>query len=66
MPAHDPLDFMAWLDEMRALIRDEVRLAELKQAAARYRGPAYDAFAGAVRDIAVAVSQQAMPAVGRG
>jgi glycosyltransferase involved in cell wall biosynthesis len=66
MPAHDPLDFMAWLDEMRGLIRDDARLNELRAAAARYRGPAYDAFAGAVRDIAVAVSEPAMPAVERG
>jgi glycosyltransferase involved in cell wall biosynthesis len=65
MPAHDPLDFMAWLDEMRGLIRDDARLDELRQAAARYRGPAYDAFAGAVRDIAVSVSHQTVPAIGR-
>jgi glycosyltransferase involved in cell wall biosynthesis len=59
MPAHDPLDFMAWLAEMRGLIRDDLRLDELRAAAARYRGPAYDAFANAIRAIAVAVSQPA-------
>jgi glycosyltransferase involved in cell wall biosynthesis len=56
MPAHDPLDFMAWLEEMRRLIRDDLRLEELRAEAARYRGPAYEEFAGAIRSIVLSVS----------
>ena len=57
MPAYDPLDFVAWLAEMRQLIRDDARLDELKSAAARYRGPPYEAFADAIRATAFAVSE---------
>jgi glycosyltransferase involved in cell wall biosynthesis len=56
MPAHDPLDFMAWLEEMRRLIRDDLRLEELRAKAAHYRGPDYEEFAGAIRSIALSVS----------
>ncbi len=56
MPAHDPLDFMAWMNELRRLIEDDVRLNELRAAAAGYRGPAYEEFADAIRTIALAVS----------
>ncbi|MCP1831710.1 FkbM family methyltransferase [Bradyrhizobium sp. USDA 4532] len=56
MPAYDPLDFMAWLEEMRSLIRDEGRLDELKSKATRYRGPSFEEFAAAIRSIALSVS----------
>jgi len=57
MPAYDPLDFCAWLAEMRQLIDDDARLDQLKSAAARYQGPAYEAFANAIRATAFAVSE---------
>jgi glycosyltransferase involved in cell wall biosynthesis len=60
MPAHDPLDFAAWLAEIRSLIREEARLDELRAAAARYRGPPYAAFADAVRGIILALSGSAV------
>ena len=53
MPAHDPLDALAWMAELRGLIGDDARLAELRDAAARYRGPPYAAFAGALRAAAL-------------
>lgn len=53
MPALDPLDFPAWYRALKTLIVDDGALAELKAAAARYRGPAYGAFAEAVRDAAL-------------
>ncbi len=56
MPAYDPLDAMAWLREMRDLIRDERRLRQLRQAAALYQGPDHETFADAVRTVALAVA----------
>jgi glycosyltransferase involved in cell wall biosynthesis len=64
MPGYDPLDFMAWFEEMRRLIRDETRLGELRAAASRYRGPTYDAFGNAVRAIVQVHQLPAMPGSG--
>src|SRR3977135_1593860 len=30
MPAHDPLDFPSWYDDLRSLITDDARLDELR------------------------------------
>ena len=58
MPSHDPYDFNAWYADIRDLATDDTRLAILRCAAAKFRGPAYDEFAGAVCQAAcVAVSQ---------
>jgi len=52
MPAHAPLDFVAWYKEIHRLATDDARLDELRAAAERYRGPGYDEFACALRDVA--------------
>lgn len=51
MPALDPLDFVAWFDLMRRLIEDDAHLDKLREAAKRYRGPAYADFAQAICDL---------------
>lgn len=61
MPAYDPLDLPAWMTELRRLIRDDVRLDELRAAAAAYRGPPYEAFADAVRSIVRGLSTEVVP-----
>lgn len=53
MPALDPLDIVAWSTEILALIRGDSRLAVLRAAAARYRGPAYKDFAEALCHLAL-------------
>jgi glycosyltransferase involved in cell wall biosynthesis len=52
MPAHDPQDFAAWCADIRSLATDDARLGELRAAVEQYRGPAYDEFAKALRDVA--------------
>jgi glycosyltransferase involved in cell wall biosynthesis len=54
MPAFHPHDFMGWLRELERLILDDSYLDTLREAAARFRGPAYDAFAAQIRDAALA------------
>jgi glycosyltransferase involved in cell wall biosynthesis len=59
MPSYHPLDFMGWLQELTGLIEDDAKLAALREAAARFRGPSYDAFAALVRDAALAPPPEA-------
>jgi glycosyltransferase involved in cell wall biosynthesis len=54
MPALHPHDFMGWLAELERLIVDDDYLDLLRQAATRFRGPAYDVFAAKIRDAALA------------
>ena len=61
MPAHDPLDFVSWMAEMRRLIEDDERLDALRAAAGSYRGPSYLAFAEAVRTIVQTLSDEHAP-----
>jgi glycosyltransferase involved in cell wall biosynthesis len=56
MPSYSPYDYNAWHDEILRLINDDAYLQQLRLAAARYRGPAYDAFAVALRNAAIKVS----------
>ncbi|MBD0272144.1 MAG: glycosyltransferase, partial [Acetobacteraceae bacterium] len=63
MPAHDPLDLLGWMDEMRRLILDEAYLRELRRKAALYKGAAYEEFGHAIRD--AVLSDDGLPA-GRG
>ena len=48
MPAYDPLDVPGWYAAIRELATDDARLATLRAAAARYRGPDYADFATAL------------------
>jgi glycosyltransferase involved in cell wall biosynthesis len=50
MPAFHPHDFLGWLRELERSIVDDGYLANLREAAARYRGPAHEAFAATIRD----------------
>lgn len=61
MPAYDPLDLPAWLEEMRRLIQDDEYLAQQREKAAHFRGGDYNAFALAIRD-AVLVNGKCGPA----
>jgi FkbM family methyltransferase len=54
MPAHDPLDLMSWIAELRRLILDADYLAALREKAATYRGAGYEDFAHAIRDAILA------------
>jgi glycosyltransferase involved in cell wall biosynthesis len=60
MPSLHPHDFPGWLSELERLIVDDSHLATLRQAAARYRGPARDAFVARIRD-AIATSTARRP-----
>jgi FkbM family methyltransferase len=53
MPAFHPHDFMGWLRELEQLILDDLYLGTLREAAARFRGPPYNAFAAKIRDAAL-------------
>ena len=53
MPALHPHDYMGWLRELEHAIVDDAYLNTLRLAAARFTGPAYDAFAAKIRNAAV-------------
>ena len=48
MPAYDPMDFPAWLDEVRRLCTNSDHLNALRQKVRTYRGANYEEFARAV------------------
>lgn len=48
MPAYDPMDFPAWLDEVRRLCTNSDHLHALRQKVREYRGANYEEFARAV------------------
>ncbi|MFC0410750.1 FkbM family methyltransferase [Roseomonas elaeocarpi] len=65
MPAIDPFDLPAWVDEIRSLIVDDTRLDALREAAGRYRGPAYEDFGQVVHDTVLRLAfPDGVPAAG--